>query len=79
MSTTNAAIITMLLTVAGRWADDKKLDAKIIVGGVFVAVVLSALNSAAPDLAGKIGWLIVVGAMVLNGKPLFDLLKKVTS
>jgi hypothetical protein len=67
MNTTNAVVLTGLVVVAGRWANDKPLDIKLAVGTAGLAIFLSVLNSSNPELAGKFTALILLAAVFLYG------------
>lgn len=67
MDTTNAVVGTGILTVAGRWAQDKPLDIRVAIGVGALALFLAAFNNSYPELAGKFATLVLVAAVFLYG------------
>lgn len=71
MDTTNAVLMTGVLVVGGRWAQDKPLDIRIAVGTAGLALFLAVINASQPDLASKFAVLILVSAAFLYGPAIF--------
>lgn len=67
MNTTNAVIMTSLVVVAGRWANDKPLDIRLAVGTAGLALFLAVINSSQPELASKFAVLVLVAAVFMYG------------
>ena len=76
MNVTSKVVIAGLLTVGGRWVQDKPLDVKIGIGAAFVILTLSFLNGSNPALANAFAWLILAGAFLTNGVALFQAIGK---
>lgn len=70
MNPLNAAVLTGITVVLGRWAEGKKLTINIVIGVTVLAVFLSILESTRGDLAKAFGMLILVGAVLRYGVPL---------
>lgn len=67
MNTTNAVLMTSLIVVAGRWANEKPLDIKLAVGTAGLALFLAVINASQPELASKFAVLILLSAVFLYG------------
>jgi hypothetical protein len=67
MNTTNAVLMTAVVVVAGRWANEKPLSIRIAVGTAGLALFLAVLNSSSPDLASKFAVLILLAAVFQYG------------
>lgn len=72
MDNTTAAVTTVIVVTAGRWADGKGLEAKIVVGGGVYMIMLSVLNSSEPKFAGQVATLVLVTSLLMYAVPLFD-------
>lgn len=72
MDNTTAAVSTVIVVTAGRWADGKGLEAKIVVGGGVYMIMLSVIDSGQPKLAGQIATLVLVTALLMYAVPLFE-------
>ena len=60
MNTTTIVVATAALVVAGRWADDKKIDVSIAVGAGALAVSLSLIAAADARLAQQFALLVLM-------------------
>lgn len=78
MSPGTAALATGIVVVLGRWADGKELSMKILVGAVMLAIFLTIMAESNQKLASEFGMLILVGALLVNGQPLFKQLATIT-
>ena len=67
MNTTNAVVGVGILTVAGRWSQNKPLDIRVGIGIGALALFLAAFNDSYPELAGKFTVLILLSAVFLYG------------
>lgn len=65
MTVTTSVAATAALVVAGRFAQSKPVDIKIAVGAGALAISLSVINSASPELASRFALLILVIATYL--------------
>jgi len=61
-----AAILTATITTLGRWAKGKGMTVDTVVGLVFLAVFLAALEQANAKLARAFGALIVVSVAIVH-------------
>lgn len=65
MDTTNTIVLTGLVVTLGRWADDKPLDIKLVVGAVTFAVFTSVLDQVGGGNLGlRFSQLLLVGALL---------------
>ena len=64
--------LAVLLLVAGRWAHDKPaLNVQTVVGGVFVIMVIAALDGGATEeIAKGMAWLILAAVALSADSPL---------
>lgn len=62
VGTTSAIVVTGLLAVAGRWAQDKPLDVKVVVGIAVASLFLAFMAEVNEPLAQGFGILIVTVA-----------------
>jgi hypothetical protein len=71
MNTTTWAVGTTAVVVAGRWATEKPLDIKLVVGLGAYAIGLSIVSSIDADIAAKLSamvfFLACVGPDAVNG------------
>lgn len=67
MNTTSAVMLTGLLVVGGYWSQDQKLNLRIAIGVVALALFLSVLDGYSPDIAGKFAVLVLITAVFLYG------------
>jgi hypothetical protein len=79
VNTTNAVILSAILTVAGQWARKKPLTVKVGVGAVFTALALASLANIDQKLAGDFAVLILVASTLYNGPVLFAAVGKATT
>jgi hypothetical protein len=70
MDTTTSAVATVVITAAGRWAQNKPFSMKLVVALLILALSLSALESANEQLAKKFAVLILVAALLANVIPI---------
>lgn len=64
MGTTNSAVLTGVIVTTGRWAENKPLEMRVVVGAAFLAVGLAALSAVNDNLARNFGVLILVAALM---------------
>ena len=67
MDTTTSALLTTVIVVAGSWADDKQVTARMVLGGVFLAIVLAVLAKADEKLARGFALLVLITATLTYG------------
>lgn len=71
MDTTQSVVLTSLVVVAGQWAKkDKGPSVKLVVGGMVLAIFLSAMSQANEKLASQFAALILVGALLIYVQPI---------
>lgn len=70
MDAITAATTTAVIVIVGRWTQGKGLEAKIVIGAGFYAIMLSVIESSQPDFAGKIAALVLVTALLLYMIPI---------
>lgn len=73
MNAANTVVLTGTIVTIGRWAQEKPLDIKVVVGGVFLAVALTIMEQGSPKFASQFGLLIIVAAVFTYG---VDIVKK---
>lgn len=64
MDTSTSALLTSVLVVSGQWANGKGITTRVVLGGIFLAIVLSVMSNANEKLAKQFGLLILVGAVI---------------
>lgn len=79
MDTTTAAVTTGVVVAAGRWSQEKKVDAKIFVGTGIVAIFLAVIASNNEKLASQFAVLILVSAVLMYGVDIGKKIGKATS
>jgi hypothetical protein len=62
MRASSIVLLTALIVLLGKWSKGESVNAKIIVGGLFAALMISMLDSAQPKLAKGFAWLFFAGA-----------------
>lgn len=67
MNTTSAVMLSGGMVVAGRWAEGKPMEARVVVGVVALVVILSAMPD---EIAKPFALLILIGAAFRYGLPL---------
>lgn len=72
MDTTNAAVLTGVVVTTGRWAENQKLEMRVVVGSAFLALGLAALSSVNDKLARNFGVLILVAAVFRYALPIIQ-------
>jgi hypothetical protein len=71
---TNTVFLTGGIVVVGRWAADEPLNVKIVTGGLFLAVILSAIGNANEHFAELFADLLLVAAIFTYGLPIATLI-----
>lgn len=76
-------MITVVVAVgsaeAKRISDKKTIAFSPVLGGFLLGIFLFAIGLVNESLATKVNYLIIVGALMLNGAPLFQLLTPSTN
>lgn len=62
MKASSIVLLTALLVLLGKWSKGEKVEAKIVVGGLFSALLISLLDSSQPKLARGFAFLFLAGA-----------------
>lgn len=62
MKASNIVLLTAIMVLLGRWSQGKKVEAKIVVGGIFAALLISLMDSSQPKLAKGFAYLFLTGA-----------------
>jgi hypothetical protein len=71
MDTTTSVVLTTLVVFTGQWAKkDEGPSIKLVVGGMVLAVMLSALSQSNEKLASQFANLILVGALLMYIQPI---------
>lgn len=70
MDATTSAVATGVVVTVGRWTEGKGLEAKVVIGAGFYAIVLSVIADSQPDFAGKIAVLVLVTALLIYMIPI---------
>ncbi len=69
-NTTNLALESTIIVVAGQWSQSKDLEPGIIVAGSLLAVMLAMMNTASPKLASSFAVLIFIVATLTYAVPI---------
>lgn len=72
IDTTNSAVLTGVVVTAGRWANNKPLEMRVVVGAAFLALGLAGLSAVNDELARNFGVLILVAALFAYGPAIID-------
>ena len=72
MKSSSIVILTALFIMLGRWAKGQSVDSKIIIGGLFAALVISIMDESAPKLARGFAWLFFVSAVLTYLDPILQ-------
>lgn len=76
MDTTTAVVATGVVVFAGQWAKkDEGPSIKIVVGGMVLAVILSAMSQGNDKLASQFATLVLVSALLMYVVPITKALK----
>lgn len=59
-SPVNAMVLSAATVTIGKWSAGQPLSTGVIIGSTFVAISLSAMNEASPELASAFGMLLLV-------------------
>jgi len=71
MDTTTSVVLTSVVVLAGQWAKkDKGPSIKLVVGGMVLAIILSAMSQGNEKLASQFSLLILVGAVLMYIQPI---------
>ena len=70
MRSSTIVLLTSVLVLLGRWSQGKKVEAKIVVGGIFAALLISLLDSTQPKLARGFALLFLAGAALTYVGPI---------
>ena len=71
MDTTTSVVLTGVVVLTGQWAKkDEGPSIKLVVGGMVLAVMLSALSQSNEKLASQFAVLILVTALLMYARPI---------
>lgn len=70
MDTTTATATSIVVVIAGRWAQDKPISGTVVVGGAALALFLAVLDNVDSGLASKFGLAVLLTALFTYGVPL---------
>jgi hypothetical protein len=70
----NTVFATGAIVVIGRWATDESLNVKIVTGGLFLALMLTAIANADENFARLFADLLLVSAIFTYGLPISRLI-----
>lgn len=76
MNTTNIIALTAVTVIAGRWAQNKTFDGKVVVGAIVVIIFLYLMGTFAPEIATPLATLALVAALLGYGPAIFAHLGK---
>lgn len=65
MTTLDLTLLTGLVAVIGRWSQDKGVDVPSVIGFVFVAIMLSVIQSVNEKVARAIAWLLLLSVALI--------------
>ena len=60
---------TIAIVTLGRWADDKYIDMRYVVGSGVYATIVAFLEQGNSKLASQIAWLVFVSALLIYTIP----------
>jgi hypothetical protein len=75
----NTVFATGAIVVIGRWATDETLSVKIVTGGLFLALMLTAIANANENFARLFADLLLVSAIFTYGYPISKLIEATTA
>lgn len=71
MDTTTTTVLTVVIVTVGQWAKkDGTISIKLVVGGMVLVLMLSAMDSANEKLAKQFAMLILVSALLMYAVPI---------
>lgn len=70
MNTTNVAVATGAVVIAGRWSQSQNIELPVVIGATVYAVALSILADANEKFAGQFGLLVLVAALMRYTLPI---------
>jgi hypothetical protein len=62
MRASTIVMLAAIIVLLGKWSQGKSVDYKIIVGGIFSALIISIIDGSQPGLAKGFAYLFLVGA-----------------
>lgn len=71
MKTGAALALTIAVVAFGRWSRGDKLDMKVTLALAFIGLALAVMQEGNAKFAQQMAALILVGAVVMNGKDIF--------
>jgi hypothetical protein len=71
MNSSTIVLLAAVIVLIGKWSQGKKVNATIIVGGIFAALMISMMDSAAPSLAKGFAYLFLVTAFLTYANDIF--------
>lgn len=77
MSPQSIALLTVAIVAGGNIATGKKVTAKLIIGGLILAIGLAVMNEWNEKLATQFAYLILIGALLMHSVPVLTNLTKV--
>lgn len=69
----NTVFATSAIVIVGRWASSEPLNVKIVTGGLFLALVLTAVSNVNEGFARIFADFLLVGAIFTYGYPISEL------
>lgn len=72
MNAGSAFALTVAVVALGRWARDTRLEPKVILALGFIGLVIAVLKEGNDKFARQFATLILVGAVAMNGRDVFD-------
>lgn len=70
MSPTTAVVLIGIIVAAGRWSENKPMDIQIVIGVLFLAIALSVMAEANPQVGKGFSYLILVTVVLRYAIPI---------
>lgn len=72
MNPMTAALLTGGIVAVANLTQKKPLTFRQLAGTGLYAIILAVINESAPDIASKLGLLVLIGALLKYGTEIFD-------
>jgi len=72
MRASSVMLLAALFVLLGRWAKGQTFDARVIVGGIFAALIISIMDGFDSKLAKGFAWLFFVSAALTYLDPILQ-------
>lgn len=71
LDVTTMLIIASLVVILGRWSKGQKFEFKVVTGLAVVLILITGLDTVAPEVAGPLATLAMVAALLNYGPDIF--------